>query len=172
MENIVNIANIYINLGYWLSHFKASLFIIIPKSNKITYNSFKSFYSIVLLNTLSKLIEKVISEHLQFYSIANNLIYPNQLKGLKQCSITDVSIFLTYLIQSGWVKSLQMSTLAFNITQFFPSLNHQLIPLILKKAGFDSRIFILFSDYLVDRKTKYLQNSFTSSFFTVDIGVG
>jgi len=65
-----------------------------------------------------------------------------------------------------------MSTLAFNITQFFPSLNHQLIPLILKKAGFDSRIFILFSDYLVDRKTKYLQNSFTSSFFTVDIGVG
>ena len=85
MENIVNIANIYINLGHWLSHFKVLLSIIIPKSNKITYDSFKSFYSIVLLNILSKLIEKVISEHLQFYSIANNLIYPNQLEGLKQC---------------------------------------------------------------------------------------
>ena len=98
LENIVNIANIYINLGHWLSHFKASLSIIIPKSNKITYDSFKSFYSIVLLNTLSKLIEKVISEHLQFYSIANNLIYPNQLEGLKQCLAIDVGIFLTYLI--------------------------------------------------------------------------
>jgi len=65
-----------------------------------------------------------------------------------------------------------MSTLVFNITQFFLSLNHQLIPLILKKAEFDSRIFLLFSDYLVDRKTKYLQNSFTFSFFAVDIGVG
>jgi len=89
LENIVNITNIYINLGHWLSHFKASLSIIIPKSNKITYDSFKSFYSIVLLNTLSKLIEKVISEHLQFYSIANNLIYPNQLEELKQCLTTD-----------------------------------------------------------------------------------
>ena len=62
--------------------------------------------------------------------------------------------------------------LTFNIAQFFPSLNHQLIPLILKKVGFDLRISCFFSDYLVNRKTKYSWNSFTSSFFTVDIGIG
>ena len=31
--NIVNITNSYINLGYWLSHFKKSSSIIIPKPN-------------------------------------------------------------------------------------------------------------------------------------------
>jgi len=31
--NIVNIANYYINLGYWLSHFKKLSSIIIPKPN-------------------------------------------------------------------------------------------------------------------------------------------
>jgi len=61
--------------------------------------------------------------------------------------------------------------LVFNITQFFLSINHQLILLILRKAEFDMRISLFFSDYLVNRKTKYSWNSFNFSFFTVDIDV-
>lgn len=50
-----------IELGHWPSHFKTLAFIIIPKPNKVLYNSSKAFRPIVLLNILSKLIEKVIS---------------------------------------------------------------------------------------------------------------
>ena len=64
------------------------------------------------------------------------------------------------------------STLAFDITQFFLSLNHCLLPLILRKAGFDPKINCFFSNYLVGRKTWYFWNSFSSSFFNIDIGVG
>ena len=49
---IINITNACINLGYWPSHFKMLLSIIIPKSNKTFYNSPKFFCSIILLNTL------------------------------------------------------------------------------------------------------------------------
>jgi len=65
-----------------------------------------------------------------------------------------------------------MSTLAFDVVQFFPSLNYCLIPLILDKAGFNPRISSFFSDYLVSRKTQYLWNNFLSPFFNVDVGVG
>ena len=58
--------------------------------------------------------------------------------------------------------------LAFNIAQFFPLLNHQLL---LNKAGFDCKILTFFSNYLVNRKTKYLWNSFSSSLYNVNIGV-
>jgi len=84
LENIVNIANVYINLGHESLHFKLSSSIIIFKPNKATYNSPKSFYPIILLNILEKLIEKVIGECLQFHSIANNFVHPNQPGGLKQ----------------------------------------------------------------------------------------
>ena len=84
LENIVNIANTCINLSYWLMYFKLSPSIIISKPNKAFYNSLKSFCSIVLLNMLENLIEKVVGEHLQFHSIANNFVYPNQLRELKQ----------------------------------------------------------------------------------------
>jgi len=44
--------------------------------------------------------------------------------------------------------------------------------LILDKTGFDPKIFHFFSNYLVDRKTKYFWNDFSSPFFGVNIGVG
>jgi len=49
-----------------------------------------------------------------------------------------------------------MNTLTFDIAQFFPLLNHQLLPIILDKAGFNSKILSLFSNYLISRKTQYI----------------
>jgi len=62
--------------------------------------------------------------------------------------------------------------LAFNISQFFPSLNHCLLTLILGKVEFDSRVVKFFSNYLIGRKTQYFWNSFSSPFFNIDVGVG
>ena len=75
--------------------------IIIPKSNKKSYNSSKSFWPIVLFNILEKLIKKVISKHLQFCLIANNFIYLYQLGGLKQRSTLDTGVALTHFIHLG-----------------------------------------------------------------------
>ena len=80
-------------------------------------------------------------------------------------------MFLMYLIYLEWVKSLQTSSLAFNIAQFFPLLNKQLLLFTLDKASFNSKIFLFFS-YLIDRKTQYLWNGFVSSLFNIDVGVG
>ena len=154
--NIVNIANTCINMGYQPSHFKTSSSIIIPKPNKMAYDSLKMFYSTVLLNTLGKLIKKVICKRLQYQSVSTNFIYPNQLDGLKQCLTIDMDIFLIHFIHSEQVKSLQMSILAFDIAQFFLLLNYQLLSFILNKAGFDSKIFCFFANYLISRKAQYL----------------
>jgi len=126
---------------------------IIPKPNKESYDSLKLFRLIDLLNTLGKLIKKVIGEHLQFHLISNNFIHPCQLGGLKHRSITNAGVALTHFICSGWIKNNMTSTLAFDITQFFPFLNYCLLPLILRKAGYDSKVVQFFSNYLVGRKT-------------------
>jgi len=76
----------------------------------------------------------MIGECLQFHTISNKLIHRSQLGGPKQRSTTDAGVVLTHIIHSGWVKNLITSMLAFDIAQFFLSLNHQL-PFILDKAG-------------------------------------
>jgi len=101
LKNFINIANTCINLGHWPSCFKISLSIIIPKPNKASYDSPKVFRSIVLLNTLGKLIEKVISKRLQFQLISKDFIHLYQLGELKQWSTMDASMILTHLICIG-----------------------------------------------------------------------
>ena len=77
LTNIVNIANTCINLEHWPDYFKISSTIIIPKPNKPSYDQPKAFCPIVLLNTIGKLIEKVVADRLQFIVTSNNFIYPS-----------------------------------------------------------------------------------------------
>lgn len=100
LKSIVNIANTCFELNHWPSHFRTSTTIIILKSNKESYNTSKAFRPIILLNTLSKLIEKVIGYHLQFYVISNNFIHSSQLGDLKQRSSVNADIALTHFIHT------------------------------------------------------------------------
>ena len=83
-----------------------------------------------------------------------------------------MEVALTHVIRSGWVKNRTTSILAFDIAQFFPSLNHHLLTLSLEKAGFDPRVTSFFVDFLVQRKTKYWWNKFSSPLYKVNVGVG
>jgi len=75
--------------------------VVIPKPNKLAYDQPKSFHPIVLLNTLGKLIEKVVAERLQFLVVKNDFIYSSQLGGLKFKSTTDADVALTHIVRSG-----------------------------------------------------------------------
>jgi len=104
LSKIINIADACINLGHWLKYFKISTTVIIPKLSKPSYNNPKAFCPIVLLNTLRKLIEKVIAERIQFTVASNDFIHSSQLGGLKFKSTSDTGVALTHIIHSGWSK--------------------------------------------------------------------
>ena len=69
-------------------------------------------------------------------------------------------------------KGKSSSTLAFNISRFFLSLNHNLLTHILEKADFDPKVTSFFANYLVSRKTKYMWNDISFPSFDVNVGVG
>jgi len=86
--------------------------------------------------------------------------------------MTNASIYLTYLICAGWLKQCHTSVIAFDIAQFFPSLNHNFLSICLKKADLNTNIRNFFRSYHSGRSTSYLWNGFTSSAFNTNIGVG
>jgi len=114
----------------------------------------------------------VIAERLQFTVTSNDFVHPSQLDGLKFKSTTNAGIVLTHIIRSGWAKGKSTSSLAFGILQFFPSLNHKLLVLILEKVGLDPKVTSFFVNYLVKRKTSYVWNNFSSPSFEVNVRVG
>ena len=58
---ILSLANTCLSLHHWPRYFKESVTVIIHKPGKPAYNTPKAFRPIVLLNTLGKLIEKMIA---------------------------------------------------------------------------------------------------------------
>ena len=153
LKKIINITDACFELGHQLTYFKVLTSIIISKPNKKSYNSSRAFRSIVLLNTISKLIKKVIGERLQFQSISKNFIYLSQLGSLKQHSTTNARVAFTHFIHTEWVKNTITSTLVFDTAQFFLLLNHQLLLLIFDKARFDPKVAFFFCNYLIEKKS-------------------
>jgi hypothetical protein len=84
----------------------------------------------------------------------------------------DAGVFLTHLIHAGWMKGLKTSMVAFDIAQFFPSLNHSLLINILKRQGFPGEVVKFFSSYLKDCSTQFLWNGLLSPLFDATVGVG
>ena len=171
LSKVVDITNACITVGYWPDQFKESTSVIIPKPNKTLYNTPKAFQPIVLLNTIGKLIEKVISNRLHFHLSANGFLDPNQLGGIRQRSTIDAGIYLMHLIHAGWMKKCHTSVIAFDIAQFFPLLNHDFLSLCLTKAGLNANILKFFINYHSNRSMTYTWNNFTSQKFTTSIGI-
>jgi len=121
---------------------------------------------------MGKLIEKAISNRLQFHLSANDFLDSHQFRGIRQRSTTDAGIYLTHFIRAGWLRQCHMSIFAFDIAQFFPSLNHQFLSLCLKKAGLNTNVICFFNSYHSNHSTSYSWNTFTSPSFNVNIGVG
>ncbi|CAA7264615.1 unnamed protein product [Cyclocybe aegerita] len=154
------LANACLWVGHWLRIFEESLSVIVPKPNKPSYAVPKAFRPIVLLITFSKLIEKMIANRIQFDTVKHDIFHPNQLGGIRQRSTEDAGLILTHLI-----------ALAFDIAQFFPSINHEMFMAVLRKQGFLPILVDFFASYLVGRSTVYCWNTFQSDSQSADMGV-
>jgi len=95
VQLLVTLADACICVGHWPKQFKDSVLVIIPKPGKPTYSTPKLFRPIVLLNTMGKPIENMISNRLQFDMIKYDLVHPNQAGGVCQRSTEDAGLFLT-----------------------------------------------------------------------------
>src|SRR5205807_2389818 len=124
VKTFTAIANACLTVGHWPSHFKESNLVILPKPGKPSYDTPKSFRPIVLLNTIGKLIEKMLANRMQFEAQKHSIFHPNQFGGIRQHSTEDAGVFLTHIVRAGWAKGLKTSVVAFDLAQFFPSVNH------------------------------------------------
>jgi hypothetical protein len=166
------LANTCLQSGHWPAEFKASTTVVIPKPGKPLYDTPKSFRPIVLLNTLGKMFEKMLSNRLQFEAAEHGVLHPNQFGGVRQNSTEDTGCFLTHVVRAGWRAKLKTSVVAFDLAQFFPSINHDVLLSILDKQGFAPEVVAFFRSYLVDRFTRYAWDNDLSPEFPSSVGVG
>ena len=62
--------------------------------------------------------------------------------------------------------------MAFDLAQYFPSLNHNALTLVLDQMGFADSVVKFFSNYLVGRFTRFFWDAKLSDPVPCDVGVG
>ncbi|KAF8684340.1 hypothetical protein AX14_004144 [Amanita brunnescens Koide BX004] len=158
------------NAGIWPRWFKESVSVIIPKPKKTDYTLPKSYRPIALLNTLGKLLTKIIANRLQFDAAAHSLLHQGQCGGVQKHTTIDAGLALLDFINNNRERGWHVSACAIDIAQFFPSLNHRAVVRVLGKLGFANKLTTLLDSYFRDRTTTYKWDTATSVPYDFSMG--
>ncbi|KAF8686586.1 hypothetical protein AX14_003837 [Amanita brunnescens Koide BX004] len=154
-ETDVALARLFNNVcetGTWPTHFKDSMSVIIPKPNKTDYSIPKAYRPIALLNTLGKLLTKVLANRLQHDAAEYGLLHRDQFGGIQKHSTIDAGLTLSDFISEHRERGWHTSVCAVDVAQFFPSLSHAVMAKILERLGFSPIITALIRSYFSNRE--------------------
>ena len=158
------------DLGVWPSWFKESVSVIIPKPKKIDYTVPKAYRPIALLNTMGKLLTKVLANRMQFDAAAYSLLHDGQCGGVRKHATIDAGVVLLDFINTSRERGWHTSVCAIDVAQFFPSLDHAAVTRVLAKLGFAKTLTNLMASYFINRQTVYRWDSASSDPYAFSLG--
>jgi len=97
--------------------------VVLDKPGKSSYDSPASFRIIVLLETISKILERVMTVRLSAIARSKGLLHQNQCGSLPGLSFSDACLTLTHDIKTVQGPRLEVSSLFLDIKAGFDNLN-------------------------------------------------
>ncbi|KAF8624107.1 hypothetical protein AX14_011822 [Amanita brunnescens Koide BX004] len=107
---------------------------------------------------------------MQFDAAAHGLLHLGQCRGICKHATIDAGVVLALFITNAKEAGLHSTACTFDISQFFPSLDHRVTALILTRLGFDQKLIALLGSYFRDRTTFYRWDSATSKPYDFSVG--
>jgi len=101
-----------------------SLGILLPKPAKGDYNPFASYRVIALMQTFSKIAERIINHRLIKFAQLNSLYSLRQTGSLPQRATFDAGISLRHYVQEAQAGGLKASTMFLDIKGGFDNVDH------------------------------------------------
>ena len=97
--------------------------VVLAKPGKASYDSPASFRIIVLLKTISKIVERIMTVRLSAITRSKGLLHPNQCGSLPGLSSFDACLTLMHEVKTLQRPRLEVSTLFLDIKAAFDNVN-------------------------------------------------
>ncbi|KAB5587979.1 Reverse transcriptase from mobile element jockey protein [Ceratobasidium theobromae] len=157
--------NTCIQLRFHLVCLRNALILPIPKPNRYNMASPKSYWPIALLETLSKLLEKIVAKHITAMAGRLNLIPPDQFGGKEKSSCLDAGLAFVHDVQTAHAQKCFASAALLDISGYYNNIDHQILVRITEKMGFPPDYSGWLASYLTDRKACFRINGEIGEFF-------
>ena len=124
--SIASLAESCFDVGFIPTSFCTSTTIVLRKDDKDDYSLPKSYRPIALLNTLAKVLEKLIAERLTSTLEENSLLPPTQFGACKCRSVTTAISFISELARAAWHADPRnvVSILSLDLVGAFDNVSH------------------------------------------------
>ena len=155
--NIVNPAIILgllaplVEFGYHPPSLKNANGIVLDKPGKASYDSPSSLRIIVLLKTISKILERVMAVRLSTIARSKGLLHPNQCWSLPALSSSDACLTLTHEIRTLQRPRLRVSTLFLDSKAGFDNVDASILRARLLTSHVPSYMVDWVSSFLSER---------------------
>lgn len=164
----INLFNSFLTLGYHPKCLRSAIIAPIPKPNKFDWASPKSYRPISLLETTSKLFERIVACRFSALAGKHNLIPPEQFGGRDKTSCLDAGLSLIHDIHTSHARKSGTSAVLMDISGYYNNIDHNTLVLICRKSGFPSFVCDWLRSFLSDRNAAFRINGNFMPFF--DLG--
>jgi len=150
-EVLLHILAPLVLLGYHPASLKSSNGVVLDKPGKPSYESPSSFRIIVLICTVSKILERIIAARLLAAARLKGLLYPNQCGSLPGLSTYDACLTLTNDVRTLQRPRLKVSSLFLDIKAGFDNVDNKTLARFLREGGVPSYLVSWVSSFLGER---------------------
>jgi len=138
-------------LGYHPASLKSSNGVVLDKPGKPSYESPASFRIIVLIRTISKILERIIAARILVAARLRGLLHPNQCGSLPGLSTYDACLTLTNDVTTLQRPRLNVSCLFLDIKAGFDNVDNNTLARILREGGIPPYLVSWVSSFLSER---------------------
>lgn len=150
---------------------KAANGIVLPKPNKPSYADPSAYRVIVLLETVSKILERIMTVRLHSLASQTGLLNPNQCGSLPGLSVDDAALSLVHDIRTLQAAGNKVSTLFLDIKGGFDNVSALILAARLRAHGIPEYITSWVTSFLSDRSCRLLFKGSPLIHIPVKVGV-
>jgi len=143
--------------------------IVLDKRGKPSYDSPSSFWLIVLLQTFSKILERVMKSRLACVARVTTLLNPHQCGSLAGLSVSDAVTTLTHEVKTLQMAGRRVSTLFLDIKGGFDNVNPATLCCILRAKGVNPYLVSWTKSFLSGRSCRLLYQGSPKVFAPVSV---
>ena len=169
-DTILSIVNGCFRLNYFPAAWKQARVCIIKKGKKESYREIKSFRPISVLNTFSKVFEKIVHKRLTWLATESNWFSERQ-HGFLESKSTETAVHtLTHFVETNLAKGMCTAAVFLDISGAFDSAWPPSILLALTKRGCPPYLTQLISSFLKNRTASLRSDDGVSLIHHIAIG--
>ncbi|KAJ1307070.1 hypothetical protein OPQ81_008049 [Rhizoctonia solani] len=147
--------NTCLSIGHHPRPLRNAVIAPIPKPRRNDMSHPKNYRPIALLETLSKLLEKIVTRRLIFEAGAHNIIPHSQFGGRDMSSCTDAALCMIHDIRSAWSHNQVASLLTLDVSGYFNNIDHARLLYTLERLGYSDNICSWLKSYLSSRTAQF-----------------